>query len=114
MQGVKTIRTSNWDQMARFYGETLAMKELEGADRDMCRQYHDYGTEVWIERVNAESEHELLGSLELYSEDSQGLARFMKEQRDLDFETRIVSEMTELLFHDPDGHVVVIKQREKS
>jgi catechol 2,3-dioxygenase-like lactoylglutathione lyase family enzyme len=82
MQGAKIIRTSNWDAMTQFYRDSLGMRERDHESKDSLHEFADFGTEVHLERVSAASEHELCGSLELYSSDPERFATFFPTSAD--------------------------------
>jgi catechol 2,3-dioxygenase-like lactoylglutathione lyase family enzyme len=107
MKGVKVIRTSDWDTMVTFYCKQLGMRERDHAHKDSLRELVDFGTEIHLERVSTPAEHEVLGSLELYSINPDGLASHLR-QRGMTVDTRTVGGQTELLLSDPDGHILSI------
>jgi catechol 2,3-dioxygenase-like lactoylglutathione lyase family enzyme len=107
MKGVKIIRTSNWDEMTTFYRDKLGMRERDHNKKDSLHEFADFQTEIHLERVGSEAEHELLGSLELYSSDPEGLASHLSK-RGVAASKRVVGGQTELMCADPDGHVLTI------
>ncbi|MCC5790972.1 MAG: hypothetical protein JJT75_15180 [Opitutales bacterium] len=111
MKGVKTIRTSNWDKMTSFYSEILQLKERDHEEKERYREYSDFGTEIHLERVRSTNEHEVLGSLELYSINIEGLVNFWNEKK-IEKEVRKVSGRTEILVRDPDDNLLIFVQKE--
>jgi catechol 2,3-dioxygenase-like lactoylglutathione lyase family enzyme len=107
MKGVKIIRTSNWDAMTHFYAKLFGVGGRQQDDNDSVRLFADFGTEIHLERVRTPAEHEVVGSLELYSIDPDGLASYLSK-KSFSPEKRSVGGHTELLLSDPDGHVITI------
>jgi hypothetical protein len=107
MKGVKIIRTSNWDAMTQFYANLFGVSGRQHDDNDSVRLFVDFGTEIHLERVRAPAESEVVGSLELYSIDPDGLASYLSK-KNFSPEKRSVGGHTELLLSDPDGHVITI------
>ena len=111
MKGVKIIRTSNWDSMTQFYRDRLRMNERDHNNKDFYHEFADFGTEIHLERVNSQSEHELRGALELYTRDPENLADFLLRVRQLPTERRVVGGKPEIMLRDPDGHIITIVQK---
>ncbi len=107
MKGVKIIRTNNWDNMTTFYRDKLGMGERDHDSKDSLHEFVDFGTEIQLERVGTKAENELLGSLELYSCDPEGLVMRLSHQG-IAVGKRLVSGQTELMFTDPDGHIITV------
>jgi hypothetical protein len=84
------------------------MHERDNDSKASLREFAHFGTEIHLERVNSPSEHELCGSLELYSSDPEGLAAFLSKKKGLTAQHRVVGGDTELMVFDPDGHIVII------
>jgi catechol 2,3-dioxygenase-like lactoylglutathione lyase family enzyme len=108
MKGVKIIRTSNWDAMTSFYRDKLGMHERDHNSKHSLHEFVDFGTEIHLERVATQSDHDLLGRLELYySTDPDKLAQHLS-CRGLSATKRTVGGRIELVLSDPDGHIVTI------
>lgn len=98
--------------MVDFYQGALAMKQATGEDTDRFRQFIDYGTEIHLERVPNEEDHEVLGALQLYSINPDELGKRL-ESRGIRIERRTIKNSVELLFSDPDGNRLTIVSKEK-
>lgn len=110
MKGAKIIRTSNWDSMTQFYTKLFESGERQHNDKVSLRVFADFGIEVHLERVADPREHEVVGSLELYSIDPAGLAAHL-EKKGFSVTPRSVSRRTELMLSDADGNIITIVLR---
>ncbi len=97
--------------MTQFFRDRLGMREREQESKDSLHEFADFGTEIHLERVNSPDEHELVGSLELYSSDPEGLATFLGEKRGLDVRRRFVDGKEEPYLFDPDGHMITFVKK---
>jgi hypothetical protein len=80
MKGLKIIRTSNWDAMTQFYAKLFGTSERQHDDKTSLGIFADFDTEIHLERARDRGDHEVVGSLELYSIDPDGLAAHLSKK----------------------------------
>ena len=110
MKGAKIIRTSNWDAMTQFYAKLFGSSEREHDDKASLRIFADFGTEVQLEHVQNRVGHEVVGSLELYSIDPEGLAAHLTK-KGFSITERTVGGHKELMLPDPDENILTIVRK---
>ncbi len=102
-----TVRTTNWETMIRFYCQVLGMQADNAGFRHLVR-LRGFGSEICLERVEDESEKEVLGHLE-FETDLPGCERLVKNRNGARFELELVDRFT-VVVRDPDNNRVCVKQ----